>query len=160
MGKYGLTLGQKWPNFGAKRAQLQKPAIHSKQLPVKCPKNNTAYRIAVDTSISPCLTARIFSGDFSLQFNVQWSQSGNFGWPGKPYMIICKLKVGCPTYGSDDCWCEENGLHVCPFVLEVFCLHINTRLGRGGDSRFVGGQSPLQLLNHSQSFLADRDLKL
>ena len=27
------------------------------------------YRMAVDTSISPWLTARIFSGDFSLQFN-------------------------------------------------------------------------------------------
>ena len=43
MGKFGLTLGQKRPNFGAKRAQLQKPAIHSKQLPVKCPKNNTGF---------------------------------------------------------------------------------------------------------------------
>ena len=38
-----VTLGQNSPNFGAKRAQLQKPAIHNKQLPVKCPKNNTAY---------------------------------------------------------------------------------------------------------------------
>ena len=27
----------------AKRAQPQKPAINSKQLPVKCPKNNTVY---------------------------------------------------------------------------------------------------------------------
>ena len=43
MGKYGLTLGQKRPNFRAKRAQLQKPVIHSKQLPVKNPKNNTVY---------------------------------------------------------------------------------------------------------------------
>ena len=34
-GKNGLTSGQKWPNFGAKRAQLQFPAIRSKKLPLE-----------------------------------------------------------------------------------------------------------------------------
>ena len=40
-GRNIFNFGAKIVNFGAKRAQLQKPAIHSKQLPVKCPKNNT-----------------------------------------------------------------------------------------------------------------------
>ena len=31
--KNGLHYGQKWADFGAKRVQLQKPAIHSKPLP-------------------------------------------------------------------------------------------------------------------------------
>ena len=39
----GLSLGHEWPNFRAKQAQLQKLVIHSEQLPVICPKNNTAY---------------------------------------------------------------------------------------------------------------------
>ena len=43
MNKNGLTLGQKWSNFGAKMAQLQKPAIRSKQSPKKCPKIHTVH---------------------------------------------------------------------------------------------------------------------
>ena len=41
--KNGLYYGQKWADFGAKRVQLQKPAIHSKPLP-KSAKNNLCHR--------------------------------------------------------------------------------------------------------------------
>ncbi len=42
--EFDLTSGLKLSNFGAKSAQLQKPAIPSKQLPKKCQKIHTDSR--------------------------------------------------------------------------------------------------------------------
>ena len=42
-GKSGLTLRQKWCNFGSKWVQLQKPAINNKQSPKKWRKTNTGF---------------------------------------------------------------------------------------------------------------------
>ena len=50
-GEFDLTSGLKRSNFGAKRAQLQKPAIRSKQLPKKCRKIHTVHG---SPCISPC----------------------------------------------------------------------------------------------------------
>ena len=43
--KTTITLGQNSPNFGAKRAQLQKPAIHSNQSPKIWRINNTESQL-------------------------------------------------------------------------------------------------------------------